>query len=289
VALLEVRGLRVEHNGVAAVRDVSLRVDRGEVVAVLGANGAGKTTLLRAIAGVKTAAAGAVDFDGQPARGARAHELVARGISFVPQDRGLFPHLSVADNLRMGGFLCASTRERAKALDAVLGRFPILGERKDQLARTLSGGEQQMLAIGRVLMRKPALIMLDEPSLALAPAVVKEIGALVRELSGADTGVLLVEQNVHLALGIAHRAYVLSEGAVVLEGTAADLLANDEIRAAYFGERRDSVGPRPAQSTASGAGVSGPTVTGSVVRTAIPAHSCEQPSRQSLPGRFTGS
>jgi branched-chain amino acid transport system ATP-binding protein len=233
--LLELEDVHVAYGGVPALQGVSLAVERGEIVALIGANGAGKTTLLRAVAGLEPTAAGRIRFDGADLRGQSPQAIVRRGLSLVPQQRGLFPHMTVAENLRLGGFV-ADRRKAAAHEEQVLGWFPILAERARQRARDLSGGEQQMLAIGRALMRRPTLLMLDEPSLALAPKVVETIARIIEELCAAGTTILLVEQNVRMALGVAHRAYVLARGSVAVHAPAGELAAGQQILRIYFGQ-----------------------------------------------------
>jgi branched-chain amino acid transport system ATP-binding protein len=236
-ALLEVRALTVRHGDVAAVREVSLRVARGRIVTVIGPNGAGKTTLLAAVAGLLPAAAGEVLLDGAPVTGEPVEANVARGLSLVPETRELFTALGVEDNLVLGAFpLRAGRRERGALLDEVYAIFPRLRERRAQRAGTLSGGERQMLALGRALMSRPRLLLLDEPSLGLAPQVVERIFGVLREVNEGGVALLLVEQNAHKALQLAHRAYVLETGTVAMQGTGRELLASPEVRKAYLGE-----------------------------------------------------
>jgi len=235
MSLLCVEQLEVRYASSPVLRGVSVSVGRAEVVAVVGANGAGKTTLLRAITGLKRAQSGRVLFKGESLAGLEPQAIVAKGVRFVPQERALFPYLSVLDNLKVGAFLVRS-RERARNdLAWVFSLFPVLGQRQKQLAHTLSGGEQQMLAIGRALMGRPELLILDEPSLALSPAVVKTIARIIEGLCQQGTSVLLVEQNVKLALSVAQRAYALSGGRVVLEGPAELLCRDPRVQHAYLG------------------------------------------------------
>ena len=238
-ALLSVRDLEVRYGGICALQGVSLDVHAGEIVTLIGANGAGKTTLLRTISGLLRPAGGRVTFadDGQTSTGEisalKPHQIVRRGISHVPEGRQIFPNLSVNENLKLGAY------QRREDLSADLGHyyklFPILQERQHQKAGTLSGGEQQMLAIARALMARPKLLLLDEPSLGLAPLIVRKIFEIVREINAAGTTVFLVEQNAHMALKIAHRAYVLQTGRVIMSDTAANLLENPEVKKAYLG------------------------------------------------------
>jgi branched-chain amino acid transport system ATP-binding protein len=238
VALLAVEDLHVAYGAAPAVKGVSLTVERGETVALIGANGAGKTTLLRAVAGLVRPRGGRVLLDGQEIQGLPPQAIVRRGLSLVPQDRGLFPHMTVAENLRLGCFAAGGRRaaaEREEQQEKILRWFPVLGERSRQRAHSLSGGEQQMLAIGRALMRRPALLMLDEPSLALAPKVIDMIAGIIEELGRSGTTVLLVEQNVRLALRVAQRAYVLAMGSIALHAPARELVADERIQHIYLG------------------------------------------------------
>ena len=237
-ALLEVRNLHVAYGKVEAVRDVSLTVGRGTIVSVIGPNGAGKTTLLAALMGLRPAK-GDLAYLGAPAGRLTVEQRVARGLILVPERRELFAAMSVADNLELGGFQRARSGERGwrGTLDEVYTRFPRLGERREQLAGTLSGGERQMLAMGRALMGKPKLLMLDEPSLGLAPLMVREIFAIVAALRAAGVAILLVEQNARAALQISDYGYVLETGELALEGPSAALAANPRVAATYLGKR----------------------------------------------------
>ena len=232
-------GLSARYGPVHALRDVSLEVRAGELVALIGANGAGKSTLLRAIAGLLGPAAGRVVVDGRDVTGKAPEAMLRAGVALVPERRRIFGDLTVRDNLELGGYALPRGREFAGRLragvEAAYNRFPVLRERGRQLAGTLSGGEQQMLAIGRALMTGPRLLLCDEPSLGLAPLVVAEIMRLLASLREAGTTILLVEQNARLALRFANRAYVLEVGRVALSGDSADLLANDQLKAAYLG------------------------------------------------------
>ncbi|MCW3008244.1 MAG: transporter related [Solirubrobacterales bacterium] len=233
--LLEIDDLVVRYGPIVAVREVSVNVDRGEIVALLGANGAGKSTILNAVAGLVPAAAGRLVFEGEEIQRLPAEKIVRRGLALVPEGRRVFPKLSVIDNLRLGG---VAQRDRS-SLDAVrqqvLDLFPVLRERSGQAAGTLSGGQQQMLAIGRALMSSPSLLLLDEPSLGLAPIIVDEIFQLIVGLREQGTTIVLVEQNVHRALEISDRAYVIANGVVDREGPSAQLRASAEIERAYLG------------------------------------------------------
>ena len=232
--LLDVAGLTVAYGAVVAVRDVSLSVARGEIVAALGPNGAGKSTLLRAIAGAQKPQRGTVTFDGRPLHGLTPEAVVRRGVALVPEGRHVFPNLTVQENLAIGGVARSDRDEMQADAERWLERFPILGDRSGQLAGTLSGGEQQQLAIARALMSRPRMLLLDEPSLGLAPLFVDRIFELVAELRSDGVTVLLVEQNVHRALDVADRAYVLSVGSVVASG-ATDTLVEGELERSYLG------------------------------------------------------
>ena len=235
-AALEVRDLVVRYGSFEALRGVSVRVERGEVVVLLGANGAGKSTLFRAISGLAPAAAGSVVLEGRDVTSLSAHRLVAEGIAQAPEGKHLFPEASVAKNLRLGGYVRRREPEAVRAtMEEVFGLFPVLREKADDAAGTLSGGQQQMLAIGRALMARPRLLLLDEPSLGLAPLVVEEVFASIATINARGTSVLLAEQNAHAALKVAGRGYVIEEGEVVLEGTHDTLMHNPEVRRAYIG------------------------------------------------------
>ena len=237
--MLEVRGLSARYGAVAALRDVSLEVRAGELVALIGANGAGKSTLLRTIAGLMAPSAGRVTLEGRDVTGRSPEAILRSGIALVPERRRVFADLTVLDNLELGGYALPRGADFRRRLDAGVDDayrlFPVLHRRRAQLAGTLSGGEQQMLAIGRALMSRPRLLLCDEPSLGLAPLVVQEIMRLLAALRAAGTTILLVEQNARMALRAADRAYVLETGSVVLAGSGADLLDNDELKAAYLG------------------------------------------------------
>jgi branched-chain amino acid transport system ATP-binding protein len=233
-SLLEVAGATVAYGSVVAVRDVSLEVGRGEIVTVLGPNGAGKTTLLRTIAGALRPQSGVVTFEGRRITGLGPEDVVRLGVALVPEGRHVFPRLTVAENLAVGGISRADRDAIRRDAEALLSRFPILGERSGQLAGTLSGGEQQQLAIARALMSRPRMLLLDEPSLGLAPIVVDRIFELILELRSQGVTILLVEQNVHRALDAADRAYVLSVGRLVASGPT-DQLLEGELERAYLG------------------------------------------------------
>ena len=233
--MLQARDLTTAYSGLIAISNVSIEVASGEIVCVAGANGAGKSTLLKSIAGMERPRAGTVMLEGQRIDGLAPHLITARGIAFVPENRRLFPRLSVRDNLRLGSYLFRGRADREKPLERVVALFPRLAERLDQRAETLSGGEQQMLAIGRALMTRPRLLMLDEPSQGIMPKLVDEIFAAVTAIRDAGTTVLIVEQRLAECLEIADRAYVLQTGRVLMSGTAAEIRQNADIRKAYLG------------------------------------------------------
>jgi branched-chain amino acid transport system ATP-binding protein len=233
--LLEVSNLWVRYGGAEAIKGISLRVEEGEITALVGSNGAGKTTVLRTISGLKRPTRGEIRFQGEILNQKPAQEIVQRGIGHVPQGRYLFPHMGVIENLRVGAFLQRSKDQIQKNLERVFQTFPVLKARKRQLASTLSGGEQQMLAIARALMGDPRLLLLDEPSIGLAPIVVREIGKIALTINKDGTSILLVEQNTRLALKLAGRGYVLETGSIVLEGETNSLLNDEGVRRAYLG------------------------------------------------------
>ena len=234
--MLELEGVRIAHGSATAIWDVSLRIGRGELVCVVGPNGAGKTTLINAVAGLNRVAAGSLRMDGEDLVGLPSHRFCDRGIAIVPEGRRLFTGLSVRENLELGSYRKAARSGRAASLERVLEVFPALKERQKALAGTLSGGQQQMVAIGRALMAQPRLLLLDEPSLGLAPSIVLEMFGVIRDINRAGMAVLLVEQNVAMALELAARAYVLEEGRIAAEGSPGELLASPHIRRAYLGE-----------------------------------------------------
>ncbi len=233
--MIRVESLEAGYGEVAVLRDVSLRVDEGEVVAVIGSNGAGKTTLLKAIAGLVRPRKGRILHGEARLDGVPAHEVVRRGIAYVPAERELFPHMTVLENLMLGAYVGRDRREKRSLLRFAYTLFPRLEERAHQLAGTLSGGEQQMLAIGRGLMSKPSVLLLDEPTTGLAPMMVAEMYRQLHRLKGEGLTILLAEQQVPMALGLADRGYVLESGWIRLEGRAADLLAAPEVKKAYLG------------------------------------------------------
>lgn len=233
--MLTINDINVFYGAIHAIKGVSLEVNEGEIVTLIGANGAGKSTILRTISGLLKPKTGSIQFEGQEIAGMPAHEIVKTGISQVPEGRRIFAEMSVLENLELGAFT-RKDKDGIKAdMELVFERFPRLKERIGQLAGTLSGGEQQMLAMGRALMSRPRLLLLDEPSMGLAPLLIKEIFAIIQDINKAGTTVLLVEQNANMALSIAHRAYVLETGRITLSGDAKELAASDEVRKAYLG------------------------------------------------------
>ena len=236
MAMLEVKNLEVYYGVIQAIKGISFEVNKGEVIALIGANGAGKTTTLHTITGLISPKKGHVIFEGKDITKVPAHKIVSMGMAHVPEGRRVFAELSVYENLRMGAYTRKDKSEIEESLANVYKRFPRLEERKNQMAGTLSGGEQQMLAMGRALMSKPKIILMDEPSMGLSQILVNEIFDIIRAVSESGTTVLLVEQNAKKALAIADRAYVLETGKIVLEGNAKDLLEDDSIKKAYLGE-----------------------------------------------------
>jgi len=234
--LLTVDNISVYYGGVQALRDVSFTVGKGEIVTLIGANGAGKSTILRVLSGVVQPAAGRMVHGGKSIVGLPPHRIVRQGIAHVPEGRGVFANMSVRENLEMGAYTRSSRKEIKESFERVFHLFPRLAERVDQFAGTLSGGEQQMLAIGRGLVQRPDLLLLDEPSMGLSPRLVGEIFRMIAEINKAGTTILLVEQNASMALSIADRAYVLETGEIALEGKASDLLDDPKVRAAYLGD-----------------------------------------------------
>jgi branched-chain amino acid transport system ATP-binding protein len=234
--LLEILDLKVSYGAVKALDGVSLSVPQGAIVALLGANGSGKTTAIRAITGLAAPRAGRILFDGRPLSGLPPHEVVRRGVAVVPEGRRIFINLSVHENLLLGGYVRRDQDSLARDLDEIYDTFPRLAERRGQMAGTLSGGEQQMLALGRALMSRPRLLLLDEPSLGLAPLLVREVFKIVSRLNRRGVTILLVEQNAAAALQIAGYGYVLETGRVVLEGSGAELLEHPQLRDAYLGD-----------------------------------------------------
>jgi len=233
--MLEIEGVNVFYGDIQALWDVSFRVNEGELVVIVGSNGAGKTTTLKTISGLLSPASGKINFLGERIDKASPHHIVELGIAHIPEGRRLFPYMTVLENLEMGAYTRRAREKRGETLEWVYELFPILAERKDQLAGTLSGGEQQMLAIGRGLMSRPKLLMLDEPSLGLAPMLVLSVFETVRQINEQGVTVMLVEQNVRHALELADRAYVLENGRITLQGTGKELLENEYVKEAYLG------------------------------------------------------
>ncbi len=236
MAMLEVKDLKVYYGMIQAIKGVSFHVNEGEVIALIGANGAGKTTILHTVSGLLSPKEGSVVFEGQDIVKIPGHKIVSMGMAHVPEGRRVFAQLTVLQNLKMGAYTRKDKEEINKTLKKVFEHFPRLEERQHQIAGTLSGGEQQMLAMGRALMSHPKIILMDEPSMGLSPIFVNEIFEIIKEVSKSGTTVLLVEQNAKKALSIADRAYVLETGNIVLEGKASDLLNDDSIKKAYLGE-----------------------------------------------------
>ena len=233
--MLKVNNIDVFYGAIHALHDVSIEVNQGEIVTLIGANGAGKSTTLRTISGLLTPKKGEVTFEGQNIAGLAPHKIVSLGLSQVPEGRRVFANMSVLANLELGAYLRNDKAGIEQDMQDVFKKFPRLLERKEQLSGTLSGGEQQMLAMGRALMSRPKLLLLDEPSMGLAPLLVKEIFNIIQEINQSGTTVLLVEQNAHMALSIAHRAYVLETGKIALAGSAKELANSEEVRKAYLG------------------------------------------------------
>ncbi len=234
--LLELEDVHVRYGNIEAVKGISMQVEQGQIVALIGGNGAGKTTTLKTISGSVPASAGKISFAGEVISGLPSHEVVSRGISHTPEGRRIFPRMTVRENLEMGAFQREDTAVIKKDLERIFDLFPVLRERTKQSGGTLSGGEQQMLAIGRSMMSRPKLLMLDEPSMGLAPLVVEKIFQAIEEINREGTTILLVEQNAHIALTMASKGYVLESGQIVLSDAADTLLRNDRVRKAYLGE-----------------------------------------------------
>ena len=234
--LLKVSGLKVSYGGIEAVKGVDFEVREGELVCLIGSNGAGKTTTMKAITGTLPLAGGEIDYLGQSIRGQGAWDLVKKGLAMVPEGRGVFTRMTIAENLQMGAYIRSDASGIANDMDQVYATFPRLKERRDQLAGTLSGGEQQMLAMGRALMSRPRVLLLDEPSMGLSPIMVDKIFEVIREVSAQGVTVLLVEQNASRALQIADRGYVMESGLITLTGEARKMLDDPQVRAAYLGE-----------------------------------------------------
>ena len=235
-ALLNVKDLKVSYGGINAVKGIDLHVNQGELVALIGANGAGKSSSMKAIAGLLTPSAGEIHFANQETRKLPAYELVRLGLGMVPEGRGVFKRMTILENLQMGAYLKTNPKDIERKLEEVYSYFPRLKERLSQLAGTLSGGEQQMVAMGRAMMAEPKLLLLDEPSMGLSPIMVETIFDVVRSLSSSGMTILLVEQNARLALQMADRAYVMESGLITFSGSGKDLLEDPRVRAAYLGE-----------------------------------------------------
>ena len=234
--LLKVTGLKVAYGGIQAVKGVSFEVLQGELVSLIGANGAGKTTTLKAVTGIQPVAAGEIEFMGKSIKGQGAWDLVKQGLVMVPEGRGVFSRMTITENLQMGAFVRNDVKAIADDIDRVFGIFPRLKERRNQLAGTMSGGEQQMLAMGRALMARPKVLLMDEPSMGLSPILVDKIFEVVNDIHQQGTTILLVEQNASRALQLASRGYVMDSGEVTMTGDAKQLLADPKVRAAYLGE-----------------------------------------------------
>ena len=236
MAMLEVKDLEVYYGVIQAVKGISFHVNEGEIIALIGANGAGKTTSLEAITGLLTPQGGSIKFEGKELIKMPTHDIVKLGIAHIPEGRRIFSNQTVYENLKLGAYTSKNNNETNELLEKIYISFPRLKERRKQIAGTLSGGEQQMLAMGRALMSKPRIILMDEPSMGLSPIFVNEIFDIIKDINKSGTTVFLVEQNANKALSIANRAYVLETGKLVLEGTASELLDNEEVKKAYLGE-----------------------------------------------------
>ena len=236
--MLKVRDLVVAYGGIEALKGISLDVPDGKIVTLIGANGAGKSTLLRSIIGLVKVKSGSVEYNGDKLTGLNSQQIVSKGLTLVPEGRRVFPNLTVLENLRIGAYMRKDEDGIAADIKRIYEIFPRLEERNWQMAGTLSGGEQQMLALGRALMSRPKLMMMDEPSLGLAPLVIKEIFNIIRSINENGTTVLLVEQNANMALKVAHHAYVLETGRIMMEGSGKELLENEEIKEAYLGKKK---------------------------------------------------
>lgn len=233
--MLRIENINVYYGAIHAIKGISLDVPEGEIVALIGSNGAGKSTTLRTISGLMKPKTGKILYDGRDIAGMPAHNIVGKGLCQVPEGRHVFANMTVMENLELGAYLRKDKKEIAKDLELVFEKFPRLLERKEQIAGTLSGGEQQMLAMGRALMSKPKLLLLDEPSMGLAPLLVREIFNIIKEINDSGTTILLVEQNANMALSIADKAYVLETGRITLSGTARELASSEAVRKAYLG------------------------------------------------------
>ncbi len=236
--MLKIENLVVSYGGIEALKEISLEVEEGKIVTLVGANGAGKSTTLRSIVGLVKPKSGTITYKGKDLLAEKTQNIVRNGITLVPEGRRIFPNLTVLENLKIGAFTRTDSKEISTDLERVYSTFPILKERSWQLAGTLSGGEQQMLAVGRALMSRPKLLMMDEPSLGLAPLIVKEIFEIIKEIHRQGVTILLIEQNANAALHIAHKGYVLETGRITLTGTGKELLENEEVKSAYLGKKK---------------------------------------------------
>jgi len=233
--LLEIKDLRVHYGMAEALKGISVSVDEGEIVALIGANGAGKTTTLRTISGLKTPTSGEIWFQGKRIDGIPAHNIVKLGIAHIPEGRIVFAPMTVLDNLKMGAYLRKDKQQVARDLNAMYEHFPVLKERHNQLAGSLSGGEQQMLAVARALMAGPQLLLMDEPSMGLSPVLVEEVSNIIKDIHKTGIGIILVEQNARMALELANKAYILAVGSIILEGNAKELANDERVKKAYLG------------------------------------------------------
>ena len=233
--LLEINDMRIHYGKIEAVKGISMTLEKGQIVALIGANGAGKTTVLRAVSGLQKLSAGSITFNGQPIQNKAPHDIVAMGITHIPEGRRLFKLMTVEDNLRLGAFLLTDRKEIDHGLETIYDQFPILREKRLQLSGELSGGQQQMVAMGRAMMARPSIILMDEPSLGLAPVIIDDIAKLILKLRDSGVSIVLVEQNAHLALKLANNGYVMETGRIALEGAADDLLHDPEVARVYLG------------------------------------------------------
>lgn len=236
--MLKVENLVVSYGGIEALKGISLEVPKGQIVTLIGANGAGKSTLLRSIVGLVKPESGQIVYNGDNITGLNSQQIVKKGLTLVPEGRRIFPNLTVLENLQIGAYMRSDKEGIQKDIDWVYEMFPRLQERSWQMAGTLSGGEQQMLAVGRALLSRPQLLMMDEPSLGLAPLIIKDIFSIIQYINSKGMTILLIEQNANMALKVAHRAYVLETGKITMSGTGAELLENPEIKAAYLGKKK---------------------------------------------------
>ena len=232
---LEINDMRIHYGKIEAVKGISMTLEEGQIAALIGANGAGKTTVLRAVSGLQKLSAGSITFNGQPIQNKAPHDIVAMGITHIPEGRRLFKLMTVEDNLRLGAFLLTDRKEIDHGLETIYDQFPILREKRLQLSGELSGGQQQMVAMGRAMMARPSIILMDEPSLGLAPVIIDDIAKLILKLRDSGVSIVLVEQNAHLALKLANNGYVMETGRIALEGAADDLLHDPEVARVYLG------------------------------------------------------